>query len=408
MKQMHNIPKGWKYLKLKNLITQDIKNGYSPNCPDEPNGSWILSLGNITENGLDQSQAKPAPMNDDRVKDFLLEPGDFLISRSNTLDKVGRTVLFRGEIENCSYPDLLMRFRVDETQVINEYLEEYLRSTIVRKYIQGCASGTSHSMVKINKKVVEKIPIALPSLPEQKAIASLLFIWEKAIEKTEQLIAKKQKFYKAQLSKRLSINGLGCIKLKKYLNEVSKRNRDLSITQVLSVTNSKGFVRPEDQFSRQVASDNLSNYKIVSKGEYAYNPSRINVGSIARLDDWDLGVLSPMYTVFEINKSSELHTDLFLHWLNSREARMRIKLSSQGSVRETVSFDDFCAIGFPKIDFKEQEALAEYFNLLLSEVDSFKAILEKYKTQKRGLMQKMLTGEWRIKPEIIKYFEESL
>lgn len=325
MKQMHNIPKGWKYLKLKNLITQDIKNGYSPNCPDEPNGSWILSLGNITENGLDQSQAKPAPMNDDRVKDFLLEPGDFLISRSNTLDKVGRTVLFRGEIENCSYPDLLMRFRVDETQVINEYLEEYLRSTIVRKYIQGCASGTSHSMVKINKKVVEKIPIALPSLPEQKAIASLLFIWEKAIEKTEQLIAKKQKFYKAQLSKRLSINGLGCIKLKKYLNEVSKRNRDLSITQVLSVTNSKGFVRPEDQFSRQVASDNLSNYKIVSKGEYAYNPSRINVGSIARLDDWDLGVLSPMYTVFEINKSSELHTDLFLHWLNSREARMRIK-----------------------------------------------------------------------------------
>lgn len=86
---------------------------------------------------------------------------------------------------------------------------------------------------------------------------------------------------------------------------------------------------------------------------------------------------------------------------------MRIKLSSQGSVRETVSFDDFCAIGFPKIDFKEQEALAEYFNLLLSEVDSFKAILEKYKTQKRGLMQKMLTGEWRIKPEIVnQYMEE--
>ncbi len=407
MKQMHNIPKGWKFLKLKNLVTQDIKNGYSPNCPDEPNGSWILSLGNITENGLDQSQAKPAPMNDDRVKDFLLEPGDFLISRSNTLDKVGRTVLFRGEIENCSYPDLLMRFRVDETQVVNEYLEGYLKSSIVRKYIQGCASGTSHSMVKINKKVVEKIPIALPSLPEQKAIASLLFVWEKAIEKTEQLIAKKQKFYKAQLSKRLSINGLGCIKLKKYLNEVSKRNRDFSITQVLSVTNSKGFVRPEDQFNRQVASNNLSNYKIVSKGEYAYNPSRINVGSIARLDDWDLGVLSPMYTVFEINKSSELHTDLFLHWLNSREARMRIKLSSQGSVRETVSFDDFCAIGFPKIDFKEQEALAEYFNLILSEIDSFKALLEKYKTQKHGLMQKMLTGEWRVKPEIVNQYMEA-
>ncbi|MBI9094917.1 MAG: restriction endonuclease subunit S [Sphaerochaeta sp.] len=407
MKQMHNIPKGWKYLKLMNLVTQDIKNGYSPNCPDEPNGSWILSLGNITENGLDQSQTKPAPMNDDRVKDFLLEPGDFLISRSNTLDKVGRTVLFRGEIENCSYPDLLMRFRVDETQVINEYLEGYLKSSIVRKYIQACASGTSQSMVKINKTVVEKIPVVLPPRPEQKAIANLFSTWDEAIERTERMIIKKQQLYEAQLSKRLYLDVSERISLKKCLKEISSRNRDFSITQVLSVTNSKGFVRPEDQFNRQVASDNLSNYKIVSKGEYAYNPSRINVGSIARLDDWDLGVLSPMYTVFEINKSSELHTDLFLHWLNSREARIRIKLSSQGSVRETVSFDDFCAIGFPKIDFKEQEALAEYFNLILSEIDFFKALLEKYKTQKRGLMQKMLTGEWRIKPDIINHYMEA-
>jgi len=195
-------------------------------------------------------------------------------------------------------------------------------------------------------------------------------------------------------------------KLKKFLKEVSKRNRDISITQVLSVTNSKGFVRPEDQFDRQVASDNLSNYKIVSKGEYAYNPSRINVGSIARLDIWDFGVLSPMYTVFEIKKSSELNTDLFLHWLNSHEAKQRIKLSAQGSVRETVSFDDFCAIGFPKIEFKEQKALAEYFSLISAEIDALKALSEKYKIQKRGLMQKMLTGTWRIKPDFVKTYEE--
>ena len=213
--------------------------------------------------------------------------------------------------------------------------------------------------------------------------------WDEAIEKTERLIVEKQKFYEAQLSKHLSLGVTERIKLKKFLKEVSKRNRDLSIIQVLSVTNSNGFVRPEDQFGRHVASDNLSNYKIVSKGEYAYNPSRINVGSIARLDSWDLGVLSPMYTVFEIEKPSELHTDLFLHWLNSYEAKQRIKQSTQGSVRETVSFDDFCAIGFPRIDFDAQKAFAEYFSSISEEINILKALSQKYKTQKRGLRRQI-------------------
>lgn len=260
---------------------------------------------------------------------------------------------------------------------------------------------------KLNKATLEKLPILLPPRPEQEAIINSLSTWDEAIEKIENLIGAKEKFYAAQLSKGFLCRYPERIKLKKFLKEVSKRNRDLSIAQVLSVTNSKGFVRPEEQFDRQVASDNLSNYKIVSKGEYAYNPSRINVGSIARLDDWDFGVLSPMYTVFEIKKPSELHTDLFLHWLNSHEAKQRIKLSAQGSVRETVSFDDFCAIGFPKIDFNEQKALAEYFSLISAEIDTLKALSDKYKTQKRGLMQKMLTGEWRVKPEIVNQYMEA-
>ena len=89
-----------------------------------------------------------------------------------------------------------MKFRVDETRISNEFLQKYLRSSIVRKYIQSCASGTSGSMVKINKAVVEKIPIILPPHPEQKAIADLLSTWVEAIEKTERLIEAKEKQFK--------------------------------------------------------------------------------------------------------------------------------------------------------------------------------------------------------------------
>ena len=100
------------------------------------------------------------------------------------------------------------------------------------------------------------------------------------------------------------------------LDEISERNRGGNDERVLSVTNSRGFVLPEDQFERRVASADLSNYKVVTRGQYAYNPSRINVGSIARLDDWKMGVLSPMYVVFGLDHA-KVNSDYFLHRLIS-------------------------------------------------------------------------------------------
>ncbi|WP_305801590.1 hypothetical protein, partial [Thiolapillus sp.] len=113
----------WHKVKLKTLLSQPVQNGYSPVCPEEPNGKWILGLGALSDFGLDTTQIKPAPVDDSKVDNFLLRPGDFLVSRSNTRDKVGRSALFKGEIKNCSYPDLMMRFRINETTIYPEFLE---------------------------------------------------------------------------------------------------------------------------------------------------------------------------------------------------------------------------------------------------------------------------------------------
>jgi len=178
--------------------------------------------------------------------------------------------------------------------------------------------------------------------------------------------------------------------------EVSERNHNSNIKRVLSVTNHSGFVLPENQFERRVASADLSNYKVVSRGQYAYNPSRINVGSIARLDDWDQGVLSPMYTVFALDET-KVDSDYFQHWLLSHEAKQRIRKSAQGSVRETVSFTGLGAIPFPLPPLDKQRKIAEILNVAKAEIDLLKKLAEAYRKQKRGLMQKLLTGQWRIK-----------
>ena len=227
----------------------------------------------------------------------------------------------------------------------------------------------------------------------------MLSAWDTAIEKTGQLITAKERYYTHELSRLISQGHHPRGHVGNFAHEVSERNRGGNDERVLSVTNSRGFVLPEDQFERRVASADLSNYKVVRRGQYAYNPSRINVGSIARLDGWDDGVLSPMYVVFGLD-TSKVDSDYFLHWLDSHEAQERIKKSTQGSVRETVSFTEFAAIAFPFPNLDRQAAIVRYLNVLRGEISILGVHVEKLKEQKRGLMQKLLTGKWRVRMDI--------
>lgn len=380
---------------LKNLLSEPIRNGYSPICVEEYTGKWILGLGALDGNGLNLNALKSVPFSNKKIDSFMLRPGDFLVSRSNTLDRVGNAGLFRGEVENCAYPDLMMKFRVNEEKINPEFMDEYLRSDIARRHFKRCAAGTSASMVKITKSTLETLEIHLPPLEKQIRISNWAHIFSSLIEKTEALIAAKECEFNWLVTRLINKPGRKKKPLSEFILEVSKRNRDRKIDRVLSVTNHSGFVLPEDQFERRVASADLSNYKIVRNGEYAYNPSRINVGSIARLDKWDNGALSPMYTVFKIDNQL-INSDYFLHWLSSSEAGQRIKKSAQGSVRQTVSFSDFGAILIFLPNLFEQRRIVDTLNTAQHEINLLKQLAENYRTQKRALMQKLLSGEWQI------------
>ena len=142
-------------VKLKDVISTKIQNGYSPLCQEDFSGAWVLSLGALTGYSFDSSQIKAVSSSVKIPEEYRLKNNDILVSRSNTLDKVGRCGVFHGEIENCFYPDLMMRFRANETLVLTKYLETVLQSQFGRKYFQERAAGTSVSMMKINKKILQ-------------------------------------------------------------------------------------------------------------------------------------------------------------------------------------------------------------------------------------------------------------
>ena len=322
--------------------------------------------------------------------------GHLIMSRANTPELVGASAYIHTDHPNLFLSDKLWQFEPrDEVEFSMLWLGFLLSSPANRKRMADVATGSSQSMKNISQENVRQMVLPVPPLDEQCRIAQLLSEWESAIGKSKQLIAVKESHYTHELSRLISQGQHPRSHVGNFAHEVSERNHGGNDERVLSVTNSRGFVLPEDQFERRVASADLSNYKVVTRGQYAYNPSRINVGSIARLDDWETGVLSPMYVVFGLD-NAKVNSDYFLHWLDSHEARERIKKSAQGSVRETVSFTEFAAIAFPLPDLDRQAAIARYLNALREEISTLGAYVGKLKEQKRGLMQKLLTGQWRV------------
>lgn len=329
----------------------------------------------ITEEGLKKSAAKIIPA------------GSILMAMIGQGKTRGQVAILKTDAainQNCA------------ALILNEGIDtRYVYQQLLYRYEELRNASNSSGQQNLNADLIRGFKIPLANATQQAAIGGVLTDWDTAIETTERLIAAKKRYYTHELSRLISRGQHPRTHVGAVVREVSERNSGSYCARVLSVTNSRGFVLPEEQFDRRVASEDLSNYKVVRHGQYAYNPSRINVGSIARLDAWNEGVLSPMYVVFAL-EATKADSDYFRHWLNSYEARERIKKSAQGSVRETVSFGDFASVIIPLPDLATQTTIARYFNALCDEIDLLGKSLDALKRQKRGLMQKLLTGEWRV------------
>lgn len=117
-----------------------------------------------------------------------------------------------------------------------------------------------------------------------------------------------------------------------YIKEYSVRNKENQDIPVYSVTNTGGFC--QDYFGKEVASKDKSTYKIVPQGYFAYNPSRINVGSVDWQRTQERVIVSPLYNVFSV--SDELDQQYLYYYLKSDFALQRIKAVATGSVRDNL------------------------------------------------------------------------
>lgn len=163
-------------------------------------------------------------------------------------------------------------------------------------------------------------------------------------------------------------------RLGNYIHEYSVRNKLDEDIPVYSVTNSQGFCK--DYFGKEVASKNKTTYKIVPKGYFAYNPSRINVGSVDWQRNEERVIVSPLYNVFYVD--SEINHQYLFYFLKSNFALQNIKAVATGSVRDNLKFEMLKEFQIKLLPLEEQNEIVEKLDLITKIIEEYKAELYKY------------------------------
>ena len=283
--------------------------------------------------------------------------------------------------------------------VDSEYLAFALiaRKSDILRHVDSAGHGTG----RLDTDLLKSTPLPLPPLHEQRKIAEILRTWDDAIEKLTALRKAKQRLY-STLADGLIFGTLrlgnnrrdwALRRLADVTREITARNRDgkLGRDKVMGVTNSRGIVPMREQ----TIGGDLTKYKILPPRAFAYNPMRINVGSIAMLKQDSEVLVSPDYVLFEC-LSGGLDPDFLDHLRQSHFWDHYINAGGSGSVRMRTYYDDLAALRVKLPDYDEQLAISSALNTANDEITLLTTEIDALTRQKRGLMQKLLTREWRV------------
>ena len=245
------------------------------------------------------------------------------------------------------------------------------------------------SVLGISKNNLKNLYVNIPSKEEQEKIVRFLFLIDRKIDLLEKTLVLYQRYKTYFLDTLINKNNSPLEKMSNIIRITSSKNKNNENLLVLSINNKLGFISQNDQFdNHKVASEDTSNYKIVEKDDFAYNPARINVGSIARLRNYNKGIVSPMYIVFKIDKD-KVNLNYFENYIDSYDFRLNVLKRLEGSVRLVLSAEALKNIMIPLPNLNEQEKIGNFLEYNNKRIQLTNKKLEELKEYKKGLLQKM-------------------
>ena len=181
-------------------------------------------------------------------------------------------------------------------------------------------------------------------------------------------------------------------KLGDYIQPVDVRNSDLKVSHLLGVSVEKRFI---ESIANTIGTD-FSKYKIVKKGQFTYIPDTSRRGDkigIALLTDFDEGLVSNIYTVFEITDTTKLLPEYLMLWFSRPEFDRYARYKSHGSVREIFDWDEMCRVELPVPDLKEQEKIVNTYNAITKRIQLKQKINENLEKTAQTIYKKMFVED---------------
>jgi type I restriction enzyme S subunit len=345
------------------------------------------SIDHLTKSGFEAANIAP-------------ENSLLILVRGMTLFKdvpvclAGRDVAFNQDIKAL----------VVSEELIPQYLMFYLHSQ--KNRLLELVDSAGHGTGRLDTDLLKTFPVLVPPLPEQTAIAALFSNWSLAIEKVERLIAAKERQLKwlheqiilapARLEKKWRLFRICDIA------ERIQRKSDSGIFPILTIASASGFVLQEEKYSRFMAGKSLEDYTLLHRGEFAYNKGnslRYQFGCVFSLQDYGKALVPHVYVCFKLHE--DVDANYLDHVFKADFLKAQLSALVNTGIRNNgllnISPANFMKVTVPLPPIDQQKQIAAILTTARQEIHLLKKQAEAYRRQKRGLMQKLLTGEWRVK-----------
>ena len=313
---------------------------------------------------------------------YLVNNRDILLARTGA--STGKSYLYKKSDGKLYYAGFLIRANVTTHDPYFVFSQLHTHRYWRWVSIMSARSGQPG----INSQEYSSFPIYTTSIEEESKIAKLLSLLDERISTQSKIIEDLKRLKSAIIEIEYTPNAKTTSHIGDVIEQISKRNKNNAIQNVLSVSNRQGFIKQSDQFeNRNVASEDTSNYKIVEKNDFAFNPARINVGSIARLTTLEKGIVSPMYICFRTQENvAPEYIDFFFE---SKHFYCEIQKRLEGSVRQCLSFEGLCNIPISLPSLEMQQRIGKRLLTLGQKIKTETDLLELLNKQKQYLLRQM-------------------